>query len=344
MTVPAPPGPPVPHWPSVVLKPDTIQGVGTYFMNLILDLIFGAFALVVGLSSMFVASTNDPVAAIGVIAAVGAASCGLVIVFVINFILSLMSALRMHHGADEYGPDHAANARRGWIFKWVGTSLSTAATVLVVYLLIAGSSAFLLGGPVPATVYVPLLVTLFWTGGLAAKAQMYRYFVRSLQPPEIRRWSDLASAIIPSLAIIGVAIVGYFTVRIIDLISNPGQVTSAEAARLSGLLVGGVFLPAGFALIGYVIFLWIYGKTRERLKGGLYQLYTSMVQAVSPPAGWNPYPAAPPTGPTQGATTVSSPQAAGQGFCGQCGHPLPAGALFCLNCGTRTTLTPPGPA
>ncbi|HWM50606.1 MAG TPA: hypothetical protein VNO76_04570, partial [Thermoplasmata archaeon] len=103
MAIPAPSGPPVPYWPSVIIKPETIRGVGMYYVNLILDIIFGGFALVVGLSSIFIATTSDPIAALGVIAALGAATCGLVIVFVINFIMSLMSVLRMHHGADEYG-------------------------------------------------------------------------------------------------------------------------------------------------------------------------------------------------------------------------------------------------
>src|SRR2546427_8038504 len=82
------------------------------------------------------------------------AVCGLVIVFVINFIVSLMAVIRMHHGADEYGPEHAVNARRGVLFKWIGTTLSTLAAILVVYLVLAGSS-LLFGGPAPAILYVP---------------------------------------------------------------------------------------------------------------------------------------------------------------------------------------------
>ena len=259
MANPVPAGPPVPYWPSVIVKPETVRGVGMYYVNLILDIIFGVFALVVGLSAVFVASATDPISAIGITAALGAASCGLIIVFVINFIMSLMSVLRMHHGSDEYGPEHAMNARRGVLFKWVGTSLSTLAAILVVYLLIAGSTAFAFGGPVPATVYVPLLITAFWTAGVTAKAQMYRFMVRSLQPPETRQWSDLASALIPALGIIGIAIVGYFTARVIDLISNPGPVTAIEASRLSEIMIGGVFLQwiLGYSMttavmVGYI--------------------------------------------------------------------------------------------
>src|SRR5882672_3389701 len=166
MASPIPAGPPVPYWPSVVVKPETVRGVGTYYVNLILDIIFGVFALVVSISAIYVASVSDPISAIAITAALGAATCGLIIVFVINFIVSLMSVLRMHHGADEYGPEHARNTHRGWIFKWLGTTLSTAATILVVFLLIGGGGVFFgFRGAVPSAVYIPLLITAFWTAG-----------------------------------------------------------------------------------------------------------------------------------------------------------------------------------
>jgi len=330
MAAPAAMGPPVPYWPSVVVKPDTVRGVGMYFVNLILDVIFGVFALVIGLSAVFVVMAADPIATIAVAAALSAATCGLVIVFIINFILSLMSVLRMHHGANEYGPDHAHNTRRGVMFKWIGTSLSTLAAILVVYLLVVGSSSLFFGTSVPPTVFVPLLITSFWTAGVTAKGQMYRYMVRSLQAPETRRWSDLASTIIPVLGVFGLVVVGYFTVRVIDLATNPGSVSPQEASRIFQIMVGGVFLPPGFALVGYLIFLNVYGKTRERLSQGLSHLYG----AVPPPAqwtGWNPAPpASPPAAPP---TAGSSAPPRGQGFCGQCGQALPATDLFCSNCG-----------
>ncbi|HVG37471.1 MAG TPA: hypothetical protein VNA10_07030, partial [Thermoplasmata archaeon] len=197
MPSPAPAGLPVPYWPSVVVKPDTIRGIQTYYVTLILDMIFGVFALIVGLSAILITVT-DPASAIAAAAITGSAACGLVIVFVINFIVSLMAVIRMHHGADEYGPEHAVNARRGVLFKWIGTTLSTLAAILVVYLFLAGSS-LLFGGPAPAVLYVPLLVTVFWTAGVSSKGQMYRFMIRSLQPPETRRWSDLASFLIPAL-------------------------------------------------------------------------------------------------------------------------------------------------
>src|SRR5712691_2983082 len=328
-----PAGPPVPYWPSVVVKPETVRGVGTYYINLILDIIFGVFALVVGISAIYVAAAADPITAIAITAALGAATCGLVIVFVINFILSLMSVLRMHHGADEYGPEHAANARRGVMFKWIGTSLSTLAAILVVYLLFVGVSAFSgFGGSIPPTVFVPLLVTAFWTAGVSAKAQMYRFMVRSLQPPETVPWPDLASAIIPGLGILGVFIVGYFTIRVIDLLTNPGSVTGPEASRLIQIMIGGVFLPPGLALIGYLIFLVVYGKTRDRLSQGVRQIYG----AVPPPMAWNMYPPAgppvpPATSPPAGAG--SPPPPAAPASCARCGSPLPAAAMFCPNCG-----------
>src|SRR5437867_4829084 len=107
-------------------------------------MIFGVFALIVGLSAVLI-SVSDPVSAIAAAAITGSAVCGLIIVFVINFIVSLMAVMRMHHGADEYGPQHAANARRGVLFKWIGTTLSTLAAILVVYLVFARTSGFLFG-------------------------------------------------------------------------------------------------------------------------------------------------------------------------------------------------------
>jgi zinc ribbon protein len=337
VAAPAPSAPPVPYWPTVVIKPDTVQGVGTLFVNLILDIIFSICALAVGLSAVFVAASSDPVAAAGFIATLGAASCGLVLVFVINFIISLMSVLRMHHGADEYGPEHAANARRGVTFKWIGAGLSTMAAIMVVGLVIFGSTAFFLAGGVPPTVYVPLLITVFWTAGVSAKAQMYRFMVRALQPPETRRWSDIASAIIPALGIVGISLVGYYTVRVLDLFSNSGLVTSQEAAQLTQVMVGGVFLPPGLALVGYIVFLAVYGRTRDRLSRGLSTLYGSLPQ----PAAW-----------TAPSSLVANPRAtlpsiapsAGDGFCGRCGHPYAAGAQFCLNCGTRLFPSTSGPS
>src|SRR5256712_2119531 len=130
-------GPPVPYWPSVVVKPDTVSGVQTYFVNLILDIIFGGFALTVGIASILV-TTTDPVSAIAAAAIIGSATCGLVIVFVINFIVALMSVIRMHHGAREYGPDHQKNAGRGGPFQWLGTTIAPLAPDLVVTLVIPG--------------------------------------------------------------------------------------------------------------------------------------------------------------------------------------------------------------
>ncbi len=358
MGVPASVGAPVPYWPSVVLKPETIRGVGSFYVNLILDIIFGAFALVVGTSSILAASTTGSAAAIAVLAATGAATCGLVIVFVINFIVSLMSVFHMHHGVDEYGPDHSVHARRGVMFKWIGTALSTTAAVLVVYLALAGSSALIVGAAVPATAFVPLLITIFWTAGVSAKAQMYRFMIRALQPPETRRWTDIASALVPALGIIAIAIVGYNTVRLVDLVSNPGSITSQEATAVAGLMVGGAFLPPGFALAGYLIFILIYGKTRVRLTQGLTALHASMFASVpAPPGAWSAVaPVAPPVAtppafaapmtPTVSRASAAPSEAppAALNFCGQCGHPLPAGAFFCLNCGARTGASPPGPA
>src|SRR5207249_3628634 len=214
------------------------------------------------------------------------------------------------------------------------------------------------GGAVPATAFVPLLITIFWTAGVSAKAQMYRFMVRALQPPETRRWTDIASALVPALGIIAIAIVGYNTVRLVDLVSNPGSITSQEATAVAGLMVGGAFLPPGFALAGYLIFILIYGKTRVRLTQGLTALHASMFASVpAPPGAWSAVaPVAPPVAtppafaapmtPTVSRASPAPSEAppAALNFCGQCGHPLPAGAFFCLNCGARTGASPPGPA
>ncbi len=317
----------MPYWPSVVVKPDTLRGVQTYYVNLILDIIFGAFALTVGIASILLTTSNVN-AAIAAAAIIGSAACGLVIVFVINFIVALMSVIRMHHGANEYGPDHARNAGLGVLFKWIGTTLSTLAAILVVYLLINGTSLFLGASNLPSTVFVPLLVTIFWTAGVGAKAQMYRFMVRSLQPPETRRWADIASFLIPALGVIGIAVVGYVTVRILDVVANPGAVTSEEAARLFSLLIGGVFLPPGLALIGYVIFLSVYAKTRRRLDAGLATLY----RAVPPPPAWA-WPTASPSAPANPAPAAPPPVTPGN--CPTCGATVLAGATFCMNCGAR---------
>jgi hypothetical protein len=319
-----PVGPPVPYWPSVVVKPDTISGVQTYYVNLILDIIFGAFALTVGVSSILLATSN-PTSPLAAVAVIGSASCGLVIVFVINFIVALMSVIRMHHGAKEYGPDHAKNAGRGVLFKWIGTTLSTLAAILVVYLLFVGTSVFLNAGTVPVIVFVPLLVTVFWTAGVGSKAQMYRFMVRSLQPPETRRWSDIASVLIPCLGVIGIAVVGYFTVRVLDVVANPSSITTADSARLFTLMVGGVFLPPGLALVGYVMFLWIYAKTKDRLSQGLIQLYA----AVPPPMAW--VAAVPPPAPPN--PVLPTPAPAASTACPKCGFASASTALFCVNCG-----------
>ncbi|HYS71128.1 MAG TPA: hypothetical protein VEM95_01785, partial [Thermoplasmata archaeon] len=323
---------PMPYWPAVAIKPDTLAGVRTYSMNLILDIIFSVFALIIGLTSIFLVS-SDPTSAIGALGIIGASTCGLVIVFVINFIVSLMSVLRIHHGAREYGPEHERYARAGVIFKWVGTMLSVLAAVLVVYVLIVGSSFFLFAsGQVPSSVYIPLMITLFWTGGVTCKGQMYRLLVRGLQPPHTRRWSDIASISIPLLGIVGIAIVGFATARVIAAFSNPASIGPFEAARLSQTLIGGVFLPPGFALIGYAVFFVVYRQTVQRLEAGLTQLQAAMPPVPMWPAYAAPYqvpygPVAAPPPPPMAAPPTPVPVAA-EARCPQCGRGVAPDAAF----------------
>src|SRR2546428_1965221 len=154
-----------------------------------------------------------------------------------------MSVLKMHHGADEYGPEPAKNAAGGVLFKWLGTGLSTIATVLVVYLVIAGSISLFGGGGVPPATYIPLLVTIFWTGGVTCKGQMYRHMVRALQPPEIRFRADLASILIPALGLVGLGVIGYATARLVAAFQNPGSLTGPEGTQLVVALIGGPLPP-----------------------------------------------------------------------------------------------------
>jgi len=341
--------PPLPYLPSVMIRPETVAGVRTYTVNLILDIVFGVFALAISLSALLI-SAVDPFSALAIAAVLGAAVCGLLIVFVINFIVSLMSVFKMHHGADEYGPEHGRNARLGVMYKWIGTGLSTTAAVLVVYLVVIGVASFLVPGQVSATVYVPLLVTVIWTAGVSSKGQMYRHMVRALQPPETRRRSDIASFIIPGLGAVALGVVGYATARVVGVIQNPAGLNPVEAVQLSQLLIGGVFLPPGLAVAGYVIFLTVFLQTSQRLSRGLAQMHATMPPVAPwaayptwPPA--NPYyppPAAPPPAPPTAAPIPSGPPPpspasppGGSVPCPRCEFPNAWTVTFCVHCGNR---------
>ncbi|HKZ98713.1 MAG TPA: zinc ribbon domain-containing protein [Thermoplasmata archaeon] len=342
---------PVPYLPAVLVNPETVQGIRTYKISLVLDIIFGAFALAIALPSILIA-TVDLATALVVGATLGAATCGLILVFVINFMVSLSSVLKMHHGRNEYGMEHARFAGYGVIFKWLGTTMSVTAAVLVVYLLVLGSSSFFLTGQVPPTVYVPILITGFWTAGVSFKGQMYRYFVRALQAPEMRRRTDIASFLIPILGVAGIGIVGWLTIRVVEVLSGPFVVDPLEASRLFQMIVGAVFLPPGLAVIGYVVLLLVYGKTSDRLMDGLNGLHAS----IAPPPGWpgqapppwvprGPPPTAPAAawstapssvaGPGDAVPPAAASEPASPGFCPGCGKPLGPGAAFCMYCGTR---------
>src|SRR3989442_1822779 len=193
--------------------------------------------------------------------------------------------------------------------------------------------------------YVPLLIKIFWTAGVTSKGQMYRFMLRSLEPPEPRRWSDIASILIPVLGVIGIGVVGSVTARILQLLSDPSAATDpGESSRLFSFLVGGVFLPPGFALVGYVVFFWIVGKTKDRVSAGLAHLYAA-VPAPSvwgypmPPPGAAPPAVAPPPAtpppPTPDATALSESKTTA---CPRCGFSSPSMAAFCANCGA--TLSP----
>ncbi|MGQ0797930.1 MAG: zinc-ribbon domain-containing protein [Methanobacteriota archaeon] len=345
---------PMPSFPQVIIKPETFAGIKTYKVNLVLDLVFSAFALTIALVAILI-SVSDPFQAISFVAIITASACGLVIVFVINFIVSLLSVTKMHHGIAEYGPEHERHASRGVLFKWLGTAMSTAAAVLVVYLLVSGLAFVSLTGQLPTTVYVPLLITVFWTTGVTFKGQMYRNMVRALQPPETRRWSDVASLVIPILGILGIVAVGVATARIVAAFSNPSSLTPVEFTQLTQIILGGIFLPPGLALFGYILFLVVYNRTSDLLQRGLHEAYARM----APPSGWPPYgfvppaavaypgwvpaPAGPGTAPSAQPAWVPAesptpaPVAPGPSTktCPSCGHAIPATVAFCPDCGAR---------
>jgi hypothetical protein len=328
---------PVPSWPAVVIKPETVSGIRSYQTNLILDLVFSTFALLLGLSSLLLAA-SDVGTTIASAALSAAATCGLLIVFVINFIVSLISVTKMHHGADEYGAEHAKYARRGVLFKWLGTSLSTTAAVMVVYMIFALSGPFFFPGQgqVPAQVFIPLIVTGFWTAGVTCKGQMYRYMVRALQPPQSRGLADIASYSIPILGLIGVGVVSALTVNVINLLSNPpaGFGLQFEAARALSMLIGSVFLPAGFAIVGYAVFVIIYGQTAKQLQAGIQQLQQRLMAQPMWSMG-GPFYAPPPAvlPPTQAVPPPAEPPA--NLICPACSRQSPRTAAFCQHCGAK---------
>jgi len=344
----------VPQW-QMVVKPDTVRGVQSYRTGLILDIIFGFFALLISISGFLLfGSSGDFTGVIAAGAILGAASCGLVIVFIINFIVSLMSVMRMSHGVDEYGPEHARHARRGILFKWLGTTFSISAAILVVWVLIAGTSYFLPGTrqTVPIEVYIPLMITIFWTGGVACKGQMYRNLVRVLQPPDTVKVSSLASLLIPALGLVGIAIVGFVTARVLSYFSGAPGLDFVEAGRLSQLMISGVFLPPGLAVIGYFMFFWVYGKTYRRLNDSLARspaplMYVPVAPVMSgmpwpgmTPGYAPPVPATPPVAQGQPATATVQPTSqdpqkspeVGNRTCPRCATPQVFGARFCSTC------------
>src|SRR5439155_8846138 len=85
---------PMPYMPAVIVKPETVSGIRTYQITLVLDIIFATFAMIIGLSAVLI-TTSDTAGAFSLAALLGASVCGLVIVFVLNFIVSLMSVLKM---------------------------------------------------------------------------------------------------------------------------------------------------------------------------------------------------------------------------------------------------------
>jgi len=219
--------------------------------------------------------------------------------------------------------------------------MSTLAAILVVYILIKGSSFFFQSGAsVPAQVYIPLLITAFWTAGVACKGQMYRSLVRALQPPETVQTSTLASLFIPVLGLVGLGIVGFATARVISAFSS-GPPDFVEAGQMFELMISGVFLPPGLAVIGYFMFYWVYGRTYRRLNDSLaaspapMMMVPAMYMAPWPAPGMMaPYPAAgPPPAAVSPPATGTPPQASPR--CPRCASPHAPGMRFCSVCGLQ---------
>src|SRR2546429_9064764 len=116
----------------------------------------------------------------------------------------------------------------------------------------------------------------------------------------------------------GIFLGGNVTVGLLKIAPTPSPTPPAESARLFSLMVGGVFLPPGLALIGYIMFLWIYSKTKDRLSKGLMQLYAS----VPPPMVWVPPVPPPPVAPNPG---FAPPVAGTTIACPKCGFASPPG-------------------
>src|SRR5207245_5483179 len=85
-----------------------------------------------------------------------------------------------------------------------------------------------------------------------------------------------ASILIPGLGIVGIGVVGFVTFRVSTLLQTQGPFTSSEIAQLSQVLIGGTFLPPGFAIVGYILFLTVYLRTSDRLSQGLHQIHATM--------------------------------------------------------------------
>jgi len=107
------------------------------------------------------------------------------------------------------------------------------------------------------------------------------------------------------------------------------------------LMISGVFLPPGLAVIGYFMFYWVYGRTYRRLNDSLaaspapMMMVPAMYMAPWPAPGMMaPYPAAgPPPAAVSPPATGTPPQASPR--CPRCASPHAPGMRFCSVCGLQ---------
>jgi len=277
--------PPYPQPPVIyVAKIDTLKGISTYTVGLVLDILFSILSLIIGLSGLYIVSTVPTSGYYSEAYFFGAAVCGafaiLIIVFVISFIISLSSLFAMKGGATEFGPEHEQSVNRAFIYKWLGTCMSATAVGLTVFFLIAGYGSFTFGGPSPYA-FLPLVVSVCWAAGVTFKAMTYQGMARQIAPPSERDRLRIGLIAVMLAGIGSIVVVGLGTVRALALFveQNPEPASLALMGATAS-----VFLAPGFSVIGYVLFLVAYRTTGKALREGAVrpQPYAARPPSISP--------------------------------------------------------------
>jgi uncharacterized membrane protein len=255
-------------------KLDTKKGLSNLQINLIFDIVFSSLAIIVGVVGLLainrISEGGQQMFAFG--AAICGALAALAIIFVINFIISLMSIFAMRDGAPEYGPEHERNVHMAFAFKWIGTIMSILAVSSIIAMSMFSSALFYGGEGIPAQLYVPVLIAIFWTVGVTFKGLMYVYFVKAIAPPEKRMLLPVGLWGIVIVGVLAIAIIGVGTLNLIARFLEAQSSGSFESyyALIQGYvgLLAGVFLAPGLAIVGYSIFLIVYLSTAKAVREG----------------------------------------------------------------------------